>query len=198
MKKRLLTIAAIGVAVCCLGACKPASSGTAADEYDDLNAMLNADYSQIVLTVTNTYDEDTSLKSEYTITYSETQITVEYSVERFVDISLDNPSKEIKTTLSGVAVIINDDISFNGDEVDITAEIAKPGLTFKKDYFKNAQLTGNYLIADVKNASAFLGSQLNCSDMKVNAIFLDMFYEIQISYISESGNKVEIEYLFNI
>ena len=198
MKKRFLAFAAIGVAVCCLCACAKKTDNGDNAEYDALNAMLKADYSQIALTVTNTYDEDTSLKSEYTITYSDTQITVEYSVERFVEISLDKPSTEVKTTLTGVAVIVDGNVSFTGDDVGITADIAHPRLTFKKDYFKNAELTGNYLIADVKNASAFLGSQINCTDMKVTAIFLDMFNDIKISYISESGNKVEYVYKFNI
>lgn len=198
MKKQFLAFAAIGVAVCCFGACAKNTDNGGNDEYDALNTMLKADYSQIALTVTNTYDEDTSLKSEYTITYSDTQITVKYSVEKFVEISLDNPSAEVKTTLTGVAIIKDGDITFTGDDAGITADIAYPGLTFKKSYFKNAQYADMYLIADVTNASAFLGSQLKCTDMKVKAIFLDVFHEIQISYVSEIGSKVEYAYTFNI
>ena len=198
MKKQFLAFAAIGVAVCCLGACAKKTDNGDNAEYDALNTMLKVDYSKIELTVTNTYDEDTSLESKYLMTYSDTRITVEYSVERFIEISLDNPSAEVKTTLTGVAVIKDGDISFTGDDVGITSEIANPKLTFKKDYFKDAQLTDMYLIADVKNASAFLGSQLKCTDMKVKAIFLDVFYEIQISYVSEIGSKVEYAYTFNI
>lgn len=199
MKKRLLTIAAIGVAVCCLGACKPADAGTAADEYDDLNAMLLADYSQIVLTVTNTFDEDTSLKSEYTITYSETRITVEYSVEKFNEIDLGNPSTQLKTTLTGTVFIVNGlVVSANETDVSISASIAQVGFTFKKNYFDNDVLSDGSFQADVKNVDSFIGSHINCSNMKIVATFDEVFSGITVTYISEGGNKVEIDYNFYI
>lgn len=198
MKKQLMILATVGIAVCCLGACKKTDNGDESGEWGALNAMLGMNYSQMELTVTDTIDEDTALESKYSITYSDTQITVKYSVEKFVELSIDNPSAETKTTLTGVAVIINGFVSVAGDDVGITADIAHPKLTFKESYFTNVELTGNYLFADVKNVSGFLGSKLNCSDMKVKATFLDVFYEIQIAYISESGSTVEYSYEFHI
>ena len=64
-------------------------------------------------------------------------------------------------------------------------------MTFKGEYFANAELTGVYLKADVTDPDGFTGSSLNCADMKVYATFLEMFYEIEITYVGETGNAVE-------
>lgn len=200
MKKQILAFAAIGVAACCLGACTKVDKdkdNSFVNEYDNLNAMLNANYSQIEITVTDTFDENTSLKSDYIIKYSDSQIKVEYSVEEFAEVSLDGTS-DLITTLKGEAVIKDGAISFDGDKVGITADIAKLGLNFNENFFTNAQLTGNYFIADVEFASAFLGSAIECSSMKVNATFFEVFYDIQITYVSESGNNVEYTYIFTL
>lgn len=193
MKKQLIMLATIGVAVCCLGACKNTDdNGGESGEWAALNAMLGLNYSQIEISVSDTFDEDTSLESKYKINYSASQITVEYTVEKFVEISLDNPSSSVKTTLTGKAFINDGNISFSGDEVDITADIAELGFTFEKSYFSNIELTGNYLMADVKKPSDFVGSKLVCSDMKLKAFFLEYFYDIQINYVSEIGSAVKI------
>ena len=199
MKKQLFALAAIGVAVCCLGACKPTEPVFQnPDEYDVLNTMLNANYSHIEITLTETVDEDTSLTSIYSIAYSETEITVEYSVEKFNTIELDKPTTELKTTLTGVAIIVGSFISVMGDDVGIDADIARVGLTFKKAYFENDILSDDSFHADVKNVSGFWGSQVTCSNMKIATNFGEAFNDINIQYLSESGNKVEIKYIFNI
>lgn len=197
MKKQLFAVAAIGIAVCCLGACEIPDADTP-DVYDGLNAMLNANYSQIEITVSETFEEATSLTSEYLITYSDVQIKVEYSVEKFVEVSLDNPSTEVKTTLTGEAIIKDGTISFNGDNAGITADIAQIGLNFKKKYFENDALTDGSFHADVKNAAGFIGSPLTCSNMKVVAYFGDVFNSINLTYVSVSGNKVEFAYFFTV
>lgn len=199
MKKRLLTIAAIGVAVCCLGACKPASSGTAADEYDGLNAMLNADYSQIVLTVTNTYDEDTSLQSKYTINYYDDYILVKYTVEQFTEISIDSPSTEMKSIIDGEAIIMGELVTvLFGDDAGITDDIAKLTLSFDESYFKNIYLTNDYIEADVKDESGFLGHNINCTNMSMRASFNNVFNRMEITYTSATDSVVEYIFEFKI
>lgn len=196
MKKQILMLTAVCAAACCLGAC-----GEPYDEYATLNDMINADYSQVVLTVTDTFDEHTSLSSVYTIKYSGVTVTVEYEVEKFtkIDASLDGPAEDVITTLTGVMVIEGGVVtSRDGDDVCLTAEVAYIGLEFKKEYFANAELTGNFLRAEVTDASAFLGSQLTCTDMRVYATFIEVFNEINITYISGSGSFVEYDYIFTI
>lgn len=191
MKKSILMIAAAGVAACALSACGGETTG-----YDQLNSMLAENYSQIALTVTDTFDEDLSLKSEYVFKYSESEIKVEYSVERFADISLDNTSNGLTVTATGTAVIKDGEVK-GGKDAGITADMANLKFNFKEQYFENATLTGVYFKADVKNVGSFLGLALGCTDMKVYAEFLDVFYSIDISYTLD-GNKVECNYVFTV
>ena len=196
MKKQFLALAAVGVAVCCLGACKSKNGG---DEYDALNRMLHTSYSQISITVTDTFDESTSLESVYLVTYSGNFATVDYRVEQFTEISLDQPASGVKTTFTGKATIQYDTVRIEGDSVDIDFySIAHPKLTFKKDSFINAQLSDIYLIADVANPSAFLGTEIDCSNMTVTALFNEVFENIQVNYTSEGGNEVNYTYIFTV
>lgn len=192
MKKKIFAVAAACAAALSLGACT-----TASDEYAPLNAMLDLSYSKITLTVTDTFDDSASLISVYEMEYSDGGVTVKYSVERFTELSLDAPAANEKTTLTGTAQI-KDGAVTGGENVNLPATIADTGLTFKGEYFENADLTGVYLKADVKNASGFTGTDIVCSDMKVFATFLESFYEITITYTGENGNAVECVYKFSI
>lgn len=192
MKKTIFAVAAACAAALSLGACT-----TASDEYAPLNAMLDLNYSKIILTVTDTFGEDSSLKSEYVLEYSEVGVTVKYSVERFNNVSIDAPAASDKITLTGTAQI-KDGAVTGGENVNLPATIADTGFTFKGEYFENADLTGVYLKADVKNASGFTGTEIVCSDMKVFATFLDSFYDITVTYTGENGNAVECAYKFSI
>ena len=159
--------------------------------------MSIINYSKIILTVTDTFGEDSSLKSEYVLEYSEVGVTVKYSVERFNNVSIDAPAASDKITLTGTAQI-KDGAVTGGENVNLPATIADTGFTFKGEYFENADLTGVYLKADVKNASGFTGTEIVCSDMKVFATFLDSFYDITVTYTGENGNAVECAYKFSI
>ena len=194
-------LAAVCAAACCLSACDNSgnqpSGGSASDGYDTLNAMLSANYSQITLTVTDTFDERTSLKSEYAINYSDSGITVNYTVEQFAEMDLNNPSADIKVTLSGEAKIEDGVVTVvSGDDVNLSASIARVGLVFKKEYFNNAVLSNVLFRADVTNPSAFLGSESACGDMKVESTFGQLFNYIHITYNSAEANKVDVKYIF--
>ena len=195
MKKSILMISAAAVcAVACgLSACGSKSNGNA--DYDKLNGMLNASYSEIDLTVTSTYDEYTSLISEYTINYYEDAITVEYSVERLSSLSIDNPSTGYKYVLSG-EVSIENGVVTGGEEVGITESFANPKFSFNKANFENAVFeNGVAFSADVKNCTAFWGLAVSCTDMKVYAVWLNnSFSTIKINYVQ---NGIAVEYRYN-
>lgn len=201
MKKHIFSIVTICAMALCLGGCSlfaptPSTTDDGNDSYDALNTMLHADYSQIAITVTNTFDADTVLKSEYTLTYAESSVTVTYQVERFSELSLDGATTW-KTTLTGEAVIENGTVvSTRGDDIGLTADIAEISLNFREEYFENVQLTGIFLIADVKDPSGFFGSEVAGSDMKVDATFLNIFCDMNITYTATAGNQVEIQYNF--
>ncbi len=195
MKKIIFILAAVCATVCCLGACSVNDS----DSYDSLDEMMKMHYSGIDVSVTNTFDENTSLLSEYKISYSGESITVTYAVEKFSALDPDGPLSGFKTTMRGEAVIENGVIvSVGGDEVDLPVTVTSPGFRFKKDYFSNEKLTGVSFTADVKErcTSGFFGATLPCSNMKVKATFIEGFRDIRITYTSASGSEVKYKYTF--
>ena len=194
IKKSIPVILASCAAVAVLGGC----STDEGSKYDELNAKLDLNYSQIVLTVTNAYDDETVLTSEYTMKFIEDIVKINYSVERFAEASLDSAITE-KTTIVGEAVVMGSNVFYvEGEEVSLDALTDGTGLNFKKEYFANADLTDGSLKADVTNPGGFMGSSFTCSDMKVNATFSEAFNEIKITYRSQSGHQVEYLYAFTV
>lgn len=195
MKKALLTLIAACAAATCLAGCASCNSSSSASQYEEINAMLAMDYSRVKLTVSETFD-DVVLKSEYTLDYTANGVTVTYSVQRFAEVSLEGAGSS-KETLTGTAVIVNGAVvSVNGEDANITADIAETGLSFKEEYFENADCTSKYLRADVKDADAFMGSDVTCTNMRVFTNYDKFLYDIQITYTSASGNSVEYMYVF--
>ena len=207
MKRVFPTIAAIFAAAVCFAACTPEQTGTEppredpdpvpqTDEYDALNEMLSLRYSAIVLTVTDTFGEGAYLKSEYAFSYAE-GTKVHYRVERFAEIGEEFLPSE-KVTLEGEAVVQDGFVvSVTGEEIGFPRVLGK-GLTFRKEYFGNTELSGIFLKADVKDVSGFLGAEVACTDMKVEASFLEAFYGIVITYTSAAGSAVEYRFDFTV
>lgn len=196
VKKIILTIMAVLMCIMCFTACDEETP--AFNEYENLNKMLKLDYSKITLTVTDRFDEETSLTSKYVMSYSGKNVTVDYTVERFNQISLDTPNTGVKSTVTGQAVIENGSVVSNSGNVIITPAVENIDLNFKEEYFENAELTGLYLRADVNDASSFMKNSISCEDMKVYAEFLDAFYQIKVTYTNEKGNSVEYNYEFTL
>ena len=209
MKKSVLILATVCFAAVCLSACNltggkkkedktPGDQTVVQDEYDALNEMVGMEYSRIVLTVTDTFGEDLTLTSVYEIGYSGDCVTIDYTVERFTGFDgTEDVLPDPVTTLTGRTVILDGEIfSVTGDDVGITPSAATLGFTFKEEYFENADLNEVYLKADVKDPSAFLGTQISCSGMKLTVTFFDALNDINLSYVSENGNSVSLRYVF--
>lgn len=198
MKKSLLVIAAVCAAAACFSACNSSCGSKDVDgvSYGDLNAKLNSGYSQIKITVLDTFDSNTSLVSEYTLKYADSNIKVSYTVERFnTDISLDGAAvTDSVKTLTGEILYENGKV-VSGD-LDIAAVIPSTGLSFKEEYFENAKITDKAFNADVKDASGFMGSSLTCTEMKVSANYLESFTNISITYKSSAGSTVQYTYAY--
>lgn len=194
MKKTILAISAMCAAAACFGACNSSCGSNAAelDKYETLNAKLNLNYSRIVITVTDTFDADASLISTYTVSRSDDGVKVSYSIERFAEISLESPSNEFKTTVTGEAVF-RDGALVSGDAT-IAASVPETGLTFKAEYFDGIASTDKTFKANVTNASGFTGSEITCTEMKVFVNFATRIDDITITYKSAYGASVECKY----
>lgn len=201
MKKSYFILSACALSLagmCAFAGCGP---GNGNDNYAKLNSMLQCGYSQITLTVTDSFGVGAQLDSAYTFSYFGDLVKVEYSVERFaqIDSSLTAAPEELKTTLKGDAIVMNGELlGVHGDDVGITEEIVRIGLNFKADYFVDAEFTETHFAADVSDPSSFIGSDITCTGMKAEAVFMETFTSITINYTSEMGGNVQIKYEFTL
>ena len=194
MKKAILLISAVCVAACSLTACgnNGGDKSGGNNAYDKLNTMIEADYSTIEITVKSTFDASTALTSSYIVNYGD-EITVEYRVERFAPISVDNPDGDLITVHSGTATISGGVVT-GGEGIDFPVGITNR-FTFKEEYFENVTLKSISFEADVKDASSFFGSQITCSDMHVEVEYFDYISSMSVNY-TKNGVKVEQNYVF--
>lgn len=205
MKRTLMTIALLLCAVFCFAACGKENEngngtdpGSEPDAYEALGRMLEYPYTSIAVTVEETLGGET-LGSEYTLTYREEGTVVSYSVERFGKLSLDGtPAASEKVTGSGKVLVRETGVELlGGEDIGLTADTFKGGLTFRKEYFKDPDLTSMYLRSDVADPDAFFG-RAGYTDMHVNATFLDFFYEIDLTCKTPAGGDAAISLTFTV
>lgn len=193
--KKILAVAAAVAAALCFTAC---NGDRAREPYDELNDMLHHDYSSVQITVVNTYDGGVSLTGVYGIVYTEEGATVSYTVERFAEVSLGGASDGAVVSYTGAAEIKDGAVTVvSGDDVGLSADILERGITFRAEYFENAEFTGMSLRADVKDPSGFLGAETVCTGMKVEVTFLRTLLEMTVVYTDGIGSQVQIQYTFN-
>lgn len=193
MKKKIFAGLAVVAAACCgLAGCSLTPDSTE-DGYEFLNEMLKVSYSRIVLTVENDFGED-KLTSVYTMVYGEDAVTVSYSVERFAPLSSAVGPIETKT---GTIEIVGGEVTVTeGDDIGLSAAVAALPFDFRAGYFENADLAGNFFYADVKDSAGFLGTQVACTEMKIQANFGEVFSSIAVKYATSSGEEVRAAYSF--
>lgn len=200
MKKSIFSILALCTACAAaagLSGCKSCDDD-GPDAYGKIQEILNKNYSQIVLTVTDTFAEGVSLQSVYTVNYGESDVTIEYSIEKFTSLSLDAASPQFKTVKTG-SVVLKDGVIVKqeGDSADFSYElISAGGLNFKEEYFTAVTINNVSFKADITNPSGFFGTAVDCTGAKIQSVFADYMAEIVVSYTSSSGSSVEYEYRF--
>lgn len=201
MKKSIFAILAVFTACAAaagVSGCKSCDDDEGPDAYGKIQGLLDKNYSQITLTVTDTFSEELSLVSAYTVSYGESDVTVEYSVENFTSLSLDASDPQLKTVKKG-SVVIKDGVVVkqSGDSNVFSYDLVSAGgLNFKEEYFSAVTVNDVTFKADVTNPSGFFGVTLACSEMKINSIYADYLAEIVVTYTSSGGHAVEYEYKF--
>ena len=189
MKKSFVFVVILCLLVC-LAACAPQQGS------EQLNEKLEENYSQISLSVTTKYLGET-LTSTVTTTTEGDVSTVTYSVQQFATFNEGIPESLIVTKQGTLTVEKGVITSMDGDEADIDVSGVSAGnLSFDDNYFKNANLTATQFTAEVSAPAAFLGTAVQCSDMKVSATFDKTFVKtIVITYIAD-GAEVTYSYQF--
>ena len=165
--------------------------------YDVLNDFTKQSYKKIQLDIT-TLTGDIELKANYALTANK----VDYSIEQLnllpSDGNLDNISPDYKTTIQGAATIENGKVTKLDDEAVNLPEYdeLKGAFDFKESYFKNVQVENGKFIADVANATAFIGTNKSISDMKIVVEYNDTtFQKVTITY-KTSNSAVTTVYVF--
>lgn len=189
MKKSFVFVVILCLLVC-LAACTPQQGS------EQLNEKLEENYSQISLSVTTKYLGET-LTSTVTTTTEGDVSTVTYSIQQFAAFNEGIPESLIVTKQGTLTVEKGVITSMDGDETDIDVSGVSAGnLSFDDNYFKNANLTATQFTAEVSAPAAFLGTAVQCSDMKVSATFDKTFVKtIVITYIAD-GAEVTYNYQF--
>lgn len=197
MKRKMMLTALCALLACALSGCAFAGGRKPKDGYEALNEMLSSDYSKIVLTVTDTFADESVLTSVYEFTYpSSGNTAVRYTVEKFAPVGLDGADGQ-KITLTGVAIVQADGTLFaaSGDDIGLPATFSTRGMTFEEENFDRPALTEGFFEADVKDAEAFLGTEFDCTGMRVTASFSDRFDYLKIT-CTAGGNTVSYRYDF--
>lgn len=165
---------------------------------DDVNAMLDMDYSGWLISISTLYN-NVRLESEYTITIGEEQTEISYSVEQLNELSLDS-YQDFKSVKTG-KVIVKDGkvLSTDGAEhlVDLSG-MESIGLNFKSKYFERINKTNSTFSASVKDINGFMGKEVDATSMTVDASFnANGFLYIKLNYTTSNGAKVTTQYIFN-
>ena len=189
MKKSFVFVVILCLLVC-LAACTPQQGS------EQLNEKLKANYSQISLSVTTKYLGET-LTSTVTTTTEGDVSTVTYSIQQFAAFDEGIPESLIVTKQGTLTVEKGVITSIDGDEADIDVSGVSAGnLSFDDNYFKNANLTATQFTAEVSAPAAFLGTAVQCSDMKVSATFDKTFVKTIVITYTADGAEVTYNYQF--
>lgn len=162
-----------------------------------LNDKLSEYYSGWTVKVT-TVKNDVSLANEFAVTRLGEGYSVDYTVEKLNELSIEAPT-EFKTTLKGTATVKDGKVTLaEGDAIDIDlSETTKIGLKFDNSYFTDISFTTTMFKANVASPKDFFGSDINCSTMTVTASFNETtFSYIIVSYTANDGAKVNCRYDF--
>lgn len=172
---------------------------TADKNINALNDKLAANYTGWTIKVT-TIKSDVTLTNQFVVTKRDADFKVEYTLEELTEISIDKPTADFKTVISGTAIVKNGQVvSIDGDDVVLPVEnLDTIGLKFSNSCLSDVALTSTALVANVSSPKDFIGKDIETTDMKVSAVFTDSAFEyISISYTAQDGASVTIRYTFN-
>ena len=215
MMKKLLCLSIIISLLICAAGCKN-QSGNVSDEFppsentppveapgeislalSKLLELIEKPYSSVDVNIAVTTDI-AELSARYTVTQSKVTYSIEQlnllpSLDNITDISPDH-----KTTVSGEAVVENGEVTdLSGNKVALPSGSELTGrFRFEESNLQNIVVGDGSLSADVISASAFYGTEVDMSDVKVKVEYSDTAVEkITVTYKTEKSS-VEAVYVF--
>lgn len=173
-------------------------------QFDKLNKLLNANYSQMNLTVTVTQDSN-EFTSVFDVEYgADDSSTIQFTIRRLATFSNDGtlPDNFIET-FEGSATVKNGQVTnVSGDlPDDVTlARFTGIGIKFNQNYFSKVKPTDNTMTVNVSNPKAFMGQTgFVCKpDTMVVSVrwHNDGIEYVRIQYTATNGSKVVMMYTF--
>lgn len=179
-------------------ACAPLGGKKQEKEFASLAAMSEAEYSEILLTVTTSFAGDFSLVSNYTASREGGNLKVVYEVERFAEIGdWESVPQTAKQTVKGEAVLQDGKfVTLSGEQTALSETFLEGKYSFRAEYFENAAFEEDTFRGDVTDAAGFFGDERKVSDVKVEASYGARFTEMNVLFKEESGNNVQYRYRF--
>lgn len=172
------------------------------DAYAQYNEMVAQDFSSFTLKIT-TQNDGTILNGQYSVRPCDEGTHITYSYQKVNEIIQDGevlifPDEYISTLQGEMVVNGNVILSQNGAEINLPFDkISSIGLEFDESFFENVTKTDKSFSATVVNPSGYLCQTINCTQMTTTLRFIEnTLMKIEISYLSEKGTTVQIEYSF--
>lgn len=212
MKKSIIALVLSFALLMCITACSgskdpeptPGGSDTPTPPisqtvYEKLDSFVDKEYKKVKVGVV-TKTDDIQLSAEYVLT----QYNVLYSIERLNLLPPDGDITEIlpeyKTTISGSAIVDNDEIIIlDGANVTLPAyDELKGDFNFNEENLKNIIIENNTLIADVLSPSVFYGAEVNVQNMKITVEYTETAISKIIITYQTTYSSVTTTYEFEI
>ena len=203
MKKRIIALfALLTVVALCFAACNTPSL----EDLQNINDLLKVDYSKVTVVV-STKTATAELNGNFTLTFDGDVTKVEYRFERINSFDVDDNGNiadaegDFIETVEGEVAVRDGKIVDGDTSVDLPLdELTVGGFSFKQAFFSNSTLQKAKFEADVINPQQFTGnSGLDCTDMHVVVIrntAAKVLTSIELTYTSENGAQVKLDYLF--
>lgn len=195
-KKLLLIIIALVLALMLVGL-------VACDSYagtlQKINTLLDADYAEVKIITETKTSSGYTLNGVYNLSIDGEVTTIEYSYDRYNELSFDDNRDTYLETVTGTAVV-QDGVVVEGNSSEALPQVDFNGISFKQAFFSNYTVTDNKFDADVVSVGGFLGNNnFTCNDLHVTVTFTKTAVnKLVITYESAKGFSVSITYLFTL
>lgn len=165
---------------------------------EKLNQMFVEDYSKITLNVESKFDGENTLTSSFELNHYDNNSTLDYDVEQFELLNVNEIPQSNKKHISGAVKIINGKVTNVPDEASNLP--LQQIVDMKFDF--NVQYTGRIttdtnMTAQINNPQKFFGVQdFDGKDVKINVQFGDVLQKMEISYTTSKSVAVTLTFTF--